>query len=67
MAATSILVRKMTINKSGIGNAEDKVNKIKNKTLGTFCDVQNVKTSFSWKRTRDWAFDEYSIYFSFSL
>ncbi|MBW1777663.1 MAG: aldehyde dehydrogenase family protein [Deltaproteobacteria bacterium] len=34
----------MAVEESNIGNAEDKVNKIKNKTLGTLWDMRNVKT-----------------------
>jgi sulfoacetaldehyde dehydrogenase len=34
----------MAVDESGIGNAEDKVNKIKNKTLGTLWDMRNAKT-----------------------
>ncbi|MFC1881967.1 aldehyde dehydrogenase family protein [Thermodesulfobacteriota bacterium] len=34
----------MAVDESGIGNAEDKVNKIKNKTLGTLYDMRNAKT-----------------------
>ena len=34
----------LAVDESGIGNAEDKVNKIKNKTLGTLWDMRNVKT-----------------------
>jgi len=32
------------VDESNIGNAEDKVNKIKNKTLGTLWDMRNAKT-----------------------
>ncbi len=35
----------MAVDESAIGNAEDKVNKIKNKTLGTLWDMRNAKTS----------------------
>ncbi len=34
----------MAVDESDIGNAEDKVNKIKNKTLGTLYDMRNAKT-----------------------
>jgi sulfoacetaldehyde dehydrogenase len=34
----------MAVDESDIGNAEDKVNKIKNKTLGTLWDMRNAKT-----------------------
>jgi sulfoacetaldehyde dehydrogenase len=34
----------MAVEESDIGNAEDKVNKIKNKTLGTLWDMRNAKT-----------------------
>ena len=34
----------MAVDESNIGNAEDKVNKIKNKTLGTLYDMRNAKT-----------------------
>ena len=34
----------LAVDESGIGNAEDKVNKIKNKTLGTLWDMRNAKT-----------------------
>ena len=34
----------MAVDESGIGNAEDKVNKIKNKTLGTLYDMRTAKT-----------------------
>jgi sulfoacetaldehyde dehydrogenase len=34
----------MAVDESNIGNAEDKVNKIKNKTLGTLWDMRNAKT-----------------------
>jgi sulfoacetaldehyde dehydrogenase len=34
----------MAVDESYIGNAEDKVNKIKNKTLGTLWDMRNAKT-----------------------
>jgi sulfoacetaldehyde dehydrogenase len=34
----------MAVEESNIGNAEDKVNKIKNKTLGTLWDMRDVKT-----------------------
>ena len=34
----------MAVDESAIGNAEDKVNKIKNKTLGTLWDMRNAKT-----------------------
>ncbi len=34
----------MAVEESNIGNAEDKVNKIKNKTLGTLWDMRNAKT-----------------------
>jgi sulfoacetaldehyde dehydrogenase len=34
----------LAVDESGIGNAEDKVNKIKNKTLGTLYDMRDVKT-----------------------
>ncbi len=34
----------LAVDESNIGNAEDKVNKIKNKTLGTLWDMRNVKT-----------------------
>jgi sulfoacetaldehyde dehydrogenase len=34
----------LAVDESGIGNAEDKVNKIKNKTLGTLWDMRDVKT-----------------------
>ena len=34
----------MAVDESGIGVAEDKVNKIKNKTLGTLWDQKNIKT-----------------------
>ena len=34
----------MAVDESGIGNAEDKVNKIKNKTLGTLYDMRNAKS-----------------------
>ncbi len=34
----------MAVDESGIGNAEDKVNKIKNKTLGTLYDMRDAKT-----------------------
>ena len=34
----------MAVEESNIGNAEDKVNKIKNKTLGTLYDMRNAKT-----------------------
>jgi sulfoacetaldehyde dehydrogenase len=34
----------LAVEESNIGNAEDKVNKIKNKTLGTLWDMRNAKT-----------------------
>jgi len=34
----------MAVDESNIGNAEDKVNKIKNKTLGTLFDMRDAKT-----------------------
>jgi acyl-CoA reductase-like NAD-dependent aldehyde dehydrogenase len=34
----------LAVDESNIGNAEDKVNKIKNKTLGTLYDMRNAKT-----------------------
>ena len=34
----------MAVDESNIGHAEDKVNKIKNKTLGTLWDMRNAKT-----------------------
>ena len=34
----------MAVDESNIGNAEDKVNKIKNKTLGTLYDMRDAKT-----------------------
>jgi sulfoacetaldehyde dehydrogenase len=34
----------LAVDESGIGNAEDKVNKIKNKTLGTLYDMRDAKT-----------------------
>ncbi|MGD9123704.1 MAG: aldehyde dehydrogenase family protein [Desulfarculaceae bacterium] len=34
----------LAVDESGIGNAEDKVNKIKNKTLGTLWDMRDAKT-----------------------
>jgi len=34
----------LAVDESGIGNAEDKVNKIKNKTLGTLYDMRDVET-----------------------
>ncbi len=34
----------MAVEESNIGHAEDKVNKIKNKTLGTLWDMRNAKT-----------------------
>jgi len=34
----------MAVDESNIGNAEDKVNKIKNKTLGTLYDMRNART-----------------------
>ena len=34
----------MAVEESNIGNAEDKVNKIKNKTLGTLWDMRSAKT-----------------------
>ncbi|MGD9228786.1 MAG: aldehyde dehydrogenase family protein, partial [Desulfobacterales bacterium] len=34
----------MAVDESDIGNAEDKVNKIKNKTLGTLWDMRDAKT-----------------------
>ncbi len=34
----------LAVDESGIGVAEDKVNKIKNKTLGTLYDMRNAKT-----------------------
>ncbi|MGD2187081.1 MAG: aldehyde dehydrogenase family protein [Desulfobacterales bacterium] len=34
----------MAVDESNIGNAEDKVNKIKNKTLGTLWDMRDAKT-----------------------
>ncbi len=34
----------LAVDESGIGNAEDKVNKIKNKTLGTLWDMRNART-----------------------
>jgi sulfoacetaldehyde dehydrogenase len=34
----------MAVDESNIGNAQDKVNKIKNKTLGTLWDMRNAKT-----------------------
>jgi sulfoacetaldehyde dehydrogenase len=34
----------LAVDESNIGNAEDKVNKIKNKTLGTLWDMRNAKT-----------------------
>jgi sulfoacetaldehyde dehydrogenase len=34
----------LAVDESGIGHAEDKVNKIKNKTLGTLWDMRNAKT-----------------------
>ena len=34
----------MAVEESNIGNAEDKVNKIKNKTLGTLWDMRDAKT-----------------------
>jgi sulfoacetaldehyde dehydrogenase len=34
----------MAVEESNIGNADDKVNKIKNKTLGTLYDMRNAKT-----------------------
>ena len=34
----------MAVEESDIGNADDKVNKIKNKTLGTLYDMRNAKT-----------------------
>jgi sulfoacetaldehyde dehydrogenase len=34
----------MAVDESNIGNAEDKVNKINNKTLGTLYDMRNAKT-----------------------
>jgi sulfoacetaldehyde dehydrogenase len=34
----------MAVDESNIGNAEDKVNKIKNKTLGTLWDMREAKT-----------------------
>jgi sulfoacetaldehyde dehydrogenase len=34
----------LAVEESNIGNAEDKVNKIKNKTLGTLYDMRNIKT-----------------------
>jgi sulfoacetaldehyde dehydrogenase len=34
----------LAVEESDIGNAEDKVNKIKNKTLGTLWDMRNAKT-----------------------
>ena len=34
----------LAVDESNIGNAEDKVNKIKNKTLGTLWDMRNART-----------------------
>jgi sulfoacetaldehyde dehydrogenase len=34
----------LAVDESNIGNAEDKINKIKNKTLGTLWDMRNAKT-----------------------
>ena len=43
----------MAVEESGIGNAEDKVNKIKNKTLGTLYDMRNAKTCGMIEENKD--------------